>query len=42
MEERVKQWNFVSTLIFSDKGIINERYFQTQGITAKKYYKKIK
>jgi len=41
-EEREKGWELLSKMIFSEKGIVNERTFvlETGDIVAKKYYKR--
>jgi len=39
-EEREKDWNMTSHMVFSEKGLVNERIFINKNIGAKKYYQK--
>lgn len=40
-EEREKGWFLTSKLIFSELGMVNERFFANQNIYAKKYYQRL-
>jgi len=40
-EEREKGWLLTSKMIFSELGMVNERYFVQENISAKKYYHKV-
>merc|ERR1712154_625563 len=40
-EEREKGWFLTSKLIFSELGMVNERFFANQNIHAKKYYQRL-
>jgi len=39
-EEREKDWNLRSKMIFTEEGVVNERTFINGNITAKKYYRR--
>lgn len=39
-EERDKQWFLTSRMTFSDLGMVNERHFLNENISAKKFYEK--
>jgi len=39
-EERERGWRLTSRMIFSPEGMVNERHFLNEDITAKKFYKR--